>query len=237
MNTKTLFWLIAVLSLLSVSCDKNSPAGHNSENNGEKPDEPLVELPELEETDDVCTKMDDLNFMAYCYDNFDVNNDGKVSMTEANAVKEISLSEDIHSMKGIEYFSNLTSFKCGRNIEIWDFSYNNALNSITFFMPFNGTCIIASIILPNGTRDISLSASSSSYHLVVIETLDASKCKSLETFSCGSNCCIENLLLGAQDPPALTHYYRCEVLKVPAGSIEAYKNSNWANFSETIEAL
>ena len=46
MKTKTLFWLIAVLSLLSVSCDKNSPAGHNSGNNGEKPDEPLVELPD-----------------------------------------------------------------------------------------------------------------------------------------------------------------------------------------------
>ena len=59
----------------------------NSNVDGEKTEETL---PELEEVDDVCTKMDDINFMKYCYDNFDVNKDGKVSMPEANAVKEIS---------------------------------------------------------------------------------------------------------------------------------------------------
>ena len=128
MNTKTLFWLIAVLSLLSVSCDKNSPAGHNSGNNGEKPDEPLAELPELEETDDVCTKMDDLNFMAYCYDNFDVNNDGKVSMTEANAVTTIECN-NATSFAGMEYFPNLKSF-ASSSVGKPDFRYNKNLETI-----------------------------------------------------------------------------------------------------------
>lgn len=128
MKTKTLFWLIAVLSLLSVSCDKNSPAGHNSGNNGEKPDEPLVELPELEETDDVCTKMDDLNFMAYCYDNFDVNNDGKVSMTEAHAVTTIECN-NATSFAGLEYFTNIKSFS-STSVEKADFRYNKNLESI-----------------------------------------------------------------------------------------------------------
>ena len=54
-------------------------------------------LPKLEAVDDVCTKMDDINFMKYCYDNFDVNKDGKVSMPEANAVKTISSAHLINS--------------------------------------------------------------------------------------------------------------------------------------------
>ena len=31
------------------------------------------------DNDDVCTTMDDINFMKWCYDNYDVNGDGKVS--------------------------------------------------------------------------------------------------------------------------------------------------------------
>lgn len=34
----------------------------------------------IKQVDDVCTQMDDINFMKYCYDNFDVNKDGIVSM-------------------------------------------------------------------------------------------------------------------------------------------------------------
>ena len=54
-------------------------------------------LPKLEAVDDVCTKMDDINFMKCCYDYFDVNNDGKVSMSEANAVRTISSALLINS--------------------------------------------------------------------------------------------------------------------------------------------
>ena len=128
MKTKTLFWLIAVLTFLSVSCDKNSPTGNNSENDGEKPDEPLVELPELEDTDDVCTKMDDLNFMAYCYENFDVNGDSKVSMIEANAVTTIECN-DATSFAGLEYFTNLKSFESS-SVKTADFRYNKSLETI-----------------------------------------------------------------------------------------------------------
>lgn len=82
-------------------------------------------LPKLEAVDDVCTKMDDINFMKYCYDNFDVNKDGKVSMYEANAVKSISYADLINSgslslcnvvsFTGIEYFSNLENISLGGN--------------------------------------------------------------------------------------------------------------------------
>ena len=70
-------------------------------------------LPKLEVVDDVCTKMDDINFTEYCYDNFDVNKDGKVSMKEANAVKVMFCSCSVVSCAGIEYFSNLELLSIG----------------------------------------------------------------------------------------------------------------------------
>jgi len=68
----------------------------------------LNSLPLMTDKNDVCTAMDDINFMKYCYDNFDVNKDGKVSSIEAKAVTRIDLHNmQINSIKGIEYFSNL----------------------------------------------------------------------------------------------------------------------------------
>ena len=50
--------------------------------------------------------------MEYCYQNFDTNNDGKVSPVEAKAVRNIDISGlDIYSIKGIEYFEILDSLK------------------------------------------------------------------------------------------------------------------------------
>ena len=70
----------------------------------------------IKEVDDVCTTMDDSNFMKYCYDNFDVNNDGKVSMQEAAAVKYVSCEgRYITSLKGIEYFTTITELVCYKN--------------------------------------------------------------------------------------------------------------------------
>lgn len=105
-------------------------------------------LPKLEAVDDVCTKMDDINFMKYCYDNFDVNKDGKVSMPEANAVKSISYADLINSgslslcnvvsFTGIEYFSNLENISLGGNnisvnpkVKTINLCYNKHLTSIS----------------------------------------------------------------------------------------------------------
>ena len=86
------------------------------------------ELPELEDVDDVCEKMDDLAFMSYCYKNFDVNGDGKVSMAEANAVKNIDCSSAV-SFKGIEYFTNLETLKAS-SVESIDLGYNILLSEL-----------------------------------------------------------------------------------------------------------
>lgn len=79
--------------------------------------------------DDICIEMDDISFMRYCYDNFDVNHDGKVSLEEANAVKYIDISSSkLTSLKGIEYFPNLIKLDCSNNqLTFLDVSNNEEL--------------------------------------------------------------------------------------------------------------
>ena len=125
MKTK-LFWLMAILSVISISCDKTSLGGDGSGNGGN--DGPLPELSPLEEVDNVCDKMDDLKFMTYCYENFDVNKDGKVSMSEASAVEAIVYNK-ASSFAGLEYFNNLKNFE-SNSVETVDFRYNSMLETI-----------------------------------------------------------------------------------------------------------
>ena len=59
---------------------------------------------------------DDESFKAYCVNNFDLDGDGEVSYAEANVVTYISCSsKGISSLKGIEYFINLTRLSCDFN--------------------------------------------------------------------------------------------------------------------------
>jgi len=90
------------------------------------------EKEKLDIVDDVCTIMDDIVFMDYCYKNFDVNNDGKVSMTEASAVKEINITNTkTTSLKGLEYFTQLTRLYCyGNQLSSLDVSNNTQLSFI-----------------------------------------------------------------------------------------------------------
>ena len=107
-----------------------TPGGGDGSGSGYDPDieDPLPELPELEEVEDVCTKMDDLQFMEYCYTNFDVNGDSKVSMSEANAVQEI-VCNTAASFTGIGYFSNLREFR-STSVKSVNLGYNKGLISL-----------------------------------------------------------------------------------------------------------
>ena len=117
---------MAILSVISISCDKTSLGGDGPGNGGN--DGPLPELSPLEEVDNVCDKMDDLKFMSYCYENFDVNKDGKVSMSEASAVEAI-VYHKASSFAGLEYFNNLKNFE-SHSVETVDFRYNSMLETI-----------------------------------------------------------------------------------------------------------
>ncbi len=98
---------------------------------GDDDDDEVVELPTLSDLGDVdyvCIKMTDLDFMRYCYENFDVNGDAKVSMYEANAVKEITCNT-AEDFTGIEYFPNLESFE-STSAKYLDLKYNAQLSDI-----------------------------------------------------------------------------------------------------------
>ncbi len=101
------------ITLLLLACDDNLPA-------------PLAKL------DDVCGVMNDTVFRNYCYQNFDRDKDGKLSMEEAKSVKSIYLyDKSIRSLKGIEYFSGLDTLNCSLNhILTLDISRCTALTNL-----------------------------------------------------------------------------------------------------------
>ena len=58
----------------------------------------------------------DANFKAYLVANFDTNGDGEISSSEAKQVTTIYVTtDDIYSLDGIEYFTNLTQLTCCGN--------------------------------------------------------------------------------------------------------------------------
>ena len=62
----------------------------------------------------------DANFKAYLVANFDTNGDGEISSIEAKQVTSIDVNTDnIYSLDGIEYFTNLTHLACYGTSE-WD---------------------------------------------------------------------------------------------------------------------
>lgn len=261
MKTK-LFWLMAILSVISISCDKTSLGGDGPGNGGN--DGPLPELSPLEEVDNVCDKMDDLKFMAYCYENFDVNKDGKVSMIEASAAESIAC-HDATSFAGLEYFNNLKSFS-STSVETVDFRYNSLLEYIycegskvsTVDLRYNINLLsipreafressLTSIYLP---ESITIIGSLAFYDCSFLRKVDARNCDALSTiYGAFNSCSIEEFLLGAVNVPTLLYGEDSSglstspfskgnhILKVPAESVEAYKNSEWAKYFETIEAL
>ena len=110
--------LFVILAIFSVACQK------------------IEDI--VKKDDDICAKMEDIVFMQFCYDNFDVNDDGKVSKSEAEAVSVIDMSsksksdyDDLKSLKGIEYFTNLKELYCShRNVVHVDVSKNKKLEII-----------------------------------------------------------------------------------------------------------
>ena len=121
-----LFLCLSILGMVLTGCSKNDDED-NGKNEGKLPD-----LPALPDPDDVCSAMDDLNFMSYCYDKVDVNKDGKVSVNEANAVKEMKMSGlNIKNLIGIERFPNLQTLLYTGAGEI-DLRYNEELIEVDF---------------------------------------------------------------------------------------------------------
>ena len=153
---KLLFIVAAMFAAVSFSsCDKDDD--NKDDDNGGGSD---FARPALPDPNDVCSCMDDLVFMQYCYENFDVNKDGKVSKTEANAVTKIDLTNaDVKTLTGICYFPNLEiidCYDCDRLTSV-DLSHNLKITVIQY-QAFAYCSDLKSIILPNSVTTIGLSA-------------------------------------------------------------------------------
>ncbi|MDR1814846.1 MAG: hypothetical protein LBR18_08390 [Tannerella sp.] len=74
----------------------------------------------------------DANFGAYLLENFDQNNDGVITVSEAEAVKDINCSgKEIADLTGIEKFANLESLNCSNNkLDELELRYNKKLNKL-----------------------------------------------------------------------------------------------------------
>ena len=129
---------------------------------------------------DYCEKLEDAEFMRYCYEKFDINGDKILSESEAKAIRAINIDskQNIYSVGGIEHFVNLESFQAYNAIALHtlDLSKNTNLRTIkkqalykchgleSVILPSTITTIeddafhecpkLASINIPNGVKSI-----------------------------------------------------------------------------------
>ena len=113
------------------------------------------------QVDDVASLMDDAVFISYCYANFDLNKDGKISIKEANTAKVIDIEKEskLISVKGIEVFTNLEEVKlygCS-SLRSIDLSKNNKITRIGDGA-FRDCSSLTSVTIPDSVTDIGGSA-------------------------------------------------------------------------------
>ena len=170
---KKISLLLAIVAMLLSGCET---ANVNDPLNDiiEQP----PKLPEVEEGDNICDRMDDMEFIAYCYQNFDANQDGVFSLAEAETVRMVDIREkNIFSVKGIEYFKNLNSLDVSdtplleldlrHNKNLTDVKCQNCTQLKKVLLPnieyicdsaFYGCEALAEIIIPKGVKEVGSSA-------------------------------------------------------------------------------
>ena len=174
------FVFYAAVMLFFAACSKDEEGG----------------MPSLPDPNDVCSAMDDIQFMEYCYTNFDVNDDGKVSKTEARAVQKMEIYGDIKSLKGIEFFSNLTELDCDCSLTSLDISKNQKLilldcsdNQLTSLDLSKNTALETVMCDENKLTSININSGLKELwcHDNLLTSLNVSKGVDLITLSCDYN--------------------------------------------------
>ena len=182
---KFYLFLVLLTGLVLVGCDKSK------------------ESVQTDDDFDICSVMEDVEFKAYCLENFDTNNDGKLSLTEGEKIANIDIQQSskgtITSLKGIEYFMNLEALLCSSNlITSLDVSKNTALTKLecsgnlltsldvsgctTLNTLYCSSNHLASLDVSNCTALSNLYCSSNQ-----LTSLDVSGCTALTKLECGSN--------------------------------------------------
>ena len=194
------------------------------------------------QVDDVASLMDDAVFISYCYANFDLNKDGKISIMEANTAKIIDIEEEskLISVKGIEVFTNLekVSFYNCESLRSIDLSKNNKITRIGE-RAFSHCYSLTSVTIPDSVTEIGNAAFYGCRRLTSVTIPDSVteigyqafyKCDSLKEIYCkpttpptvGSNNIFYN---NATD----------RKIYVPIASVNAYKKaSGWSDYSSDI---
>lgn len=133
---------------------------------------------EFEEDIDVFTKITDDAFLESCLP-FDTNGDGKLSLEEAQEVKQITIySKQIASLAGIEYFTSLETLECNGNpFTSLDVSKNTALTIL-----FCSECGLKTLDISKNTELKEFSCSNNQ-----LTTLDLSSNTKLTDADCSSN--------------------------------------------------
>lgn len=229
MKTLTILFVAAIM--MGVGCSKSE----DSENNPDKPDKPSP-LPDLPDPNDVCSCMDDIIFMQYCYDNFDVNKDGKVSKIEASAVAKIDLArQEIKTLTGIGYFSNLEILNCKECHELTTVDLSNNLKVRIGDEMFYTCSKLSKIVLPNNILEIGESAFGYSDCEALTSIEIPASVEMIDMYYCIN---LANIYCYPSIPPILNDF-RCKnfVLYVPSQSLEAYKNSSWSEYYSSIKTI
>ncbi len=114
-----------------------------------------VTEPEIEPvTKDEGGVITDLAFRKYCYDNFDSNGDGILSIEETGQVRDIIIdfNAGIVSVQGVEIFSNLTTFSANQCYNLREANLYN--NSILKYIAFANCTGLISVTLPDSIKHI-----------------------------------------------------------------------------------
>ena len=135
----------------------------------------------VQEAGAFCINIPDVNFKAYCVENFDTDGDGEISNVEALDVLRINVRTDkIKSLQGIECFTNLESLICEPDVTLVAGETNG-----TIFYDSEGNQIFGELQLIDISQNVSLISISCRYNQ--LKSLDISQNTKLQELKCSYN--------------------------------------------------
>ena len=190
---------------------------------------------------DVVTIMDDSVFINYCLLNFDLNNDGAISQTEAKTVKVIEITDEpkLKSVKGISAFSNLEEiyFK-ETGLRSIDLSKNTKLVTIKG-EAFSICTSLTNVVIPDSVTSIGWGAFKGCTSLTSVKIPDGvTSIKDYAFCDCTS---LKEVYCKPTTPPATSGSHAFfsnasdRTFYVPTASVDAYKSASyWKYYSSVI---
>ncbi len=134
---KRFFMILAALAMFcAVGCEDEiqETPNPNGGGNEQEEQEPEPELPDVPPIENICEAMDDVEFIKYCTENFDINKDGILAASEIANVRYIDISnQKVYSIEGIAYFENLNELNArGSSLIGVDLRRNAKLTMVNF---------------------------------------------------------------------------------------------------------